>query len=394
MSESYYVPNGDSAGWVKFSRHPSASTNGQVVKKHLLSRMTLRHPVTKKPIDINDEVLQSLVSNFEKGVSPIVQVPLANEQNAHVDNPDRNTGEVVAVEYDKASGKLYGYLDIRKPDIAKEIGNTILGISAYINMSYEDPATGKNVGPVLKHTLLTNDPFITNLDDFEKLVKASNVAEGDIEILEELVNEEIADSLEEELANNSGEEPKIMTKDEMIAALKAEFGVDVEALTVSASEVDGLKTANADLESKAALSNVLAEALTEAGAVKLSNSNDLSTEDIIGAVAELAEGNVKLSNDNKVLTAAVEALQRKDAEAEVDALVDAGRLVPSQRDAMVEVRLSSVELFNKLVPADAIVKLSVERGTSAGQGEGEVTEAAKIKEAADAMIAALGHNSK
>ena len=49
---------------------------------------------------------------------------------------------------------------------------------------------------------------------------------------------------------------------------------------------------------------------------------------------------------------------QREAEAEVDALVKAGRILPKSRDVMVTLSRTNREAFDALVPEDSIVALS------------------------------------
>lgn len=163
------------------------------------------------------------------------------------------------------------------------------------------------------------------------------------------------------------------TLDELLAQLKEEHGIDVHALQASASEKEK------ELEQATALSNTLSEEvkaakheaehatetvqkLTEelsgAGVIKLTNGEELSQEDIVGAVAEIAQGHLALSNQ-------VKELREKDAKTEVQKLVDDGFLYPSQQKGMVTIKLSGdQELFDSLVPAKPVVEMNKETGVT------------------------------
>lgn len=376
MSEEVYIPN-NGTDWLQLSRK---STTGTQFKKHILTRGPLRHPKTGNTIDIDDKKMKEIMDNFRENLVPIVQFPLADENNSHTQAVDRNAGEVVELEYDAATGKLYSIIDVRK--YAGDVGQTILGASAYIDLHRIDSATGDDKGAALVHVLATNNPYLTNLERFESIVKASSESAEDVAILEEIPVESA--DYTDVTAVIPDEESVKMTKEEMIEALKAEFNVDVTALE---SKVSELTTANAGLEEKAALSNVMAEALTNVGAIQLSNS-EVSSDDIIGAVAQLADNNVKLSAQVTELTTSVTNMHLKAAQDEVDALVKAGRVLPVQRDAFVEIRLSNPATFAVLVPAEPIVKLSAPAGTSVELES--VSETNEALEMSAAMAKTLG----
>jgi len=65
----------------------------------------------------------------------------------------------------------------------------------------------------------------------------------------------------------------------------------------------------------------------------------------------------------------------KSTKAEVKELVRTGKVLPVQEEAMVELALSSREMFDKLVPENAIVSLSEEGVTTHEQPASEALQA-------------------
>lgn len=86
---------------------------GTLYKKHILSRGELLHPLTGTRIIIDDAFVDHLKTNFANNVCDIVQVPLANDKNEHVENPAANLGEVLGIEDDPSTGKIYAIIDLR-----------------------------------------------------------------------------------------------------------------------------------------------------------------------------------------------------------------------------------------------------------------------------------------
>lgn len=310
---------------------------GKTFKKHLLSYGQFAHPnIPGEKLVVDEPMVDTLISNFRNGVCDIVQVPIVDEQNRHVEDPLRNIGEVV--DLTKEEDGLYATIDVRKQDAAADLGKTLLGISAMMHLNYVDTRSGEKVGPTLLHAAVTNRPYITNLKDFEEVIAAS-VADTDDEAPRVLM----AVSQEEH-----------MTKDEMIAALRDEHGIDVEALTMSASE---------QTPSGPEISEVVeafASVLKEAGAVTLSRDpeTDISIQDVAEAVIELSQEKVALAEQVAALTTENEARKNAAIETEIDSLVKAGRILPKQRDAMVKLAREDRETFEALVPDNALVSLS------------------------------------
>lgn len=343
----------------------SRKSSGTLFRKHILTKGDLIHPGTGKRIKIDDDFVTKLKSNFDNKICPIVQVPLANDSNQHVEDPDRNVGEVIDVEV--SGNKVYAVIDARR-NADKFKDKTYIGASAMLSLDYTDTSTGQKAGPTLCHVAVTNRPYITNLEDYEEIVKAS--ADNSEEAV--LLTEPTVD-------DNSGsdEEPKVeehtkMTKEELLAALKDEHGIDVAALQAEAAK---------PATDTAELSNKLVTALTDAGVVKLSADNaDSNVEQVVGAVVELANDNVKLTNRVDALE-----LSNKEivAKTEVANKVREGFIEPSKEAAMVKLYLSNHELFTDLLPAEPVVNLS-------GQPTGVSTEeATKVELDVDAEITRL-----
>ena len=173
---------------------------------------------------------------------------------------------------------------------------------------------------------------------------------------QEEVTEPLADGTGEVLV--LAQEAPRMTKEELLAALKAEHGIDVEALTAQAGQRSDMSQ----------LTAALTEALRPAsGDLKLTGTEGetVSLTDVVGAVAELAEKNVSLSGT-------VQGLQKQAAEHEIDGYVSLGRLLPKTRKHAVKLVLSGDRegLDEILAPADQpYVKLNHVEGAAPPQGE-------------------------
>src|SRR6187551_567981 len=374
VSDLVIIPSKDSVAYDEMDEariELSRKSTGTLFRKHILSKGDLMHPTTGKKIKIDDAFVKQLKSNFDNKVCPIVQVPLANDSNQHVEDPDRNVGEVIDVEI--SGDKVYAVIDARK-SVDNFKNKTYIGASAMLSLDYTDTSTGKKSGPTLCHVAVTNRPYITNLEDYEEIVKASadNSEEAVLltEPVETVVNDDSGSENEPEV-----EEHKTMTKEELIAALKDEHSIDVVALQAEAAKP-------AATDSTAELSNRLVAALTDAGVVKLSaDDTSAPVEQVVGAVVELASDNVKLTNRIDALEL---SNREKDAKAEVKAKVAEGFIDPASADAMIELYMSNTDLYNKLLPAEPKVNLS-------GQAVGTSTDAedSKVELDVNAEVARL-----
>jgi hypothetical protein len=309
---------------------------GRLFEKHILNLGDLIHPKTGGRITIDDAFVRTMQDNFAKGVCDIVQVPLANDDNKHVETPAVNLGEVMGIR--QRDGKVYALLDARQD--ADKFGKTYLGASAFLSTNYTDSSTGKKAGPTLLHVAVTNRPYVTGLEDYKEVIAASSDKTGEVVVL------------------TPPEEPEVPpTKEELVAQLKKDHGIDVEALQAAAAQPPA--------PDMAALTASVAEALKTSG-VQLSQGSEgeLQLSDVTAAVVELAA-------DNKGLRGDVAKLQRQAAEREVDAFIDAGRLLPKTRATAVELALTNRDALDTIVaPEDKpYVKLASQEGVSGPDGE-------------------------
>lgn len=333
MTEEVLVaqsPRGD--GYIELARTQS----GKLFRKQILRvGQSFVHPSDKKtPIVVTSDMANRLVENFHKGYCDTVQFPVTDDNNVHTESVLSNLGEVIDLERDGDS--VNAIIDARKH--ADDVGKTILGASAFFSLNYQTE-DGKRVGPTLLHVAATNRPYLTKLKPYEEMVAASSLPDSDVVLLSD------PDDPNAVLADTSGkdtnvEEPMELT--EMLAALRDTHGIDVAALQESANQ---LETAQEQLVS-----------------VGLSAAGD--TDDGITQV-DLAEAIIELSNTVSAqgqtvhsLRAENDTLIRERTEAEVDGYVRAGRILPKQRSAMVDLALSNRPQFDVLLPDDAIVALS------------------------------------
>jgi Mu-like prophage I protein len=318
---------------------------GRLFEKHILNMGDLLHPKTGQKIRVDDAFVATMQDNFTKGYCDIVQVPLANDDNKHVETPVANLGEVMGIR--QRGGKVYALLDARQD--ADKFGKTYLGASAYLSTNYTDSATGNKVGPTLLHVAVTNRPYVTGLEDYKEVLAAAADSPGEVVVL-----------------TAAPEETVPLTREELLAALKTEYGIDVAALQMAATAAPlAPGTAVISPSDMAGLTAAVTQAFKDSGALQLSaEPGTVSLPDVTAAVVELAA-------DNKGLRKSVDDLRRQAAEAEVDGYVGAGRLLPKTRDAAVEMALSRRDDLDAiLAPEDRpYVRLSHQEGATGPDGE-------------------------
>lgn len=354
---------------------------GAIFRKKILHYGTIIHPKTGKKVAITREIGEQMKKNFDSGAGvDMVQAVVATDENAHSQNPELSRGEVVDIEV--AKDGIYTIMDIRDKDTAEKMRKkTIRGSSASINMSGVDTTTGKLVGPVLVHNCITNNPWVKGLGDYEEILNMSDAFDSENDTVH--LFEFIDDSKDETALSNEphdnetvvlSQEPDVkenitMTKDELIAALKKDHGIDVVALEATVDEASNT----------ASLANQVVSALTDSGILSLSNTDSADKDQVLGAVVELAKDHVELSNT-------VKSLQLSAAETHVKALVGKGYLLPKQEKVMTNLFLTSREDFDALLPEEPVVAIESELGLTAVETESKELDVEAAKAYYDSFI--------
>jgi len=338
MGEFFIVPSPRDDMYVELAK----TSSGTLYRKQILKRgQKFKHPKNpNKIIEVTDEMMASLERNFNSGVAPIVQFPACDANNKHSEAVLDNLGEVIDVEVNEDG--VDAIIDVRRH--ADDVGETILGASAFFSLDYEDNETGEHVGPTLLHVAATNRPYLTNLRPYEAIAASASSEDDEVFMLSDESGS--ADTGNE--IDLSLEEP--MDLDQLLAELRSKYNIDVPALQSAAQE---LASAQAQLSSvQLSASDGTTITLTDVGEALI---------ELSGTVRELSS---TVQSQERALQEQTEtniALTRERAEAEVDTLIGEGRILPFQRDDMVELSLEDRERFERLVPADSIVELS-ERG--------------------------------
>lgn len=365
MSEGLaIVPGNGTEGYVELAR----SKQGRIFKKHILNYGDLIYPgVEGGRVKIDDAFADKLITNFSNKVCDIVQVPTAGDNNEHSEDPNKNIGEVIGLS--KENGKVYAHIDARKADAADALGKTLLGASAMMHMNYTDTRTGQAVGPTLLHVAVTNRPYVTDLEEYKEIgevIAASADGSGGAVVLTAPVTPK--------------ENKKMSTLDELISELRTDHNIDVPALQAAAVSADqGVQ-----------LSNKIAETLTDAGVLKLSNGSTASVDDVVTAITEVHTKNIELSAK---VTKLEEDSTKAAAEARVDSLVKEGKILPKNKDAQVQLLLSNAELFDALLPEKPLVKLSNEGNAESGFEPTDETHEQTVKDEIARLTASVSKSN-
>lgn len=347
--------------FVECAARPGVQPSGRVFKKQILKWGSFVHPKNKDVrIKVDRAFADKLITNFSNKACDIVQVPIVDDQNRHSEDPTRNLGEVIDIDCDAKGVNVY--IDARKH--ADDLGRTLLGASAMMHLNYEDTTTGAKVGPTLLHVAATNRPYITKLDPFNEVVAASadtpdevvlmtaEEPEPDVEETEqhngeqpeeqpEIPESEPASQPEQDEAPEPAPGGETMTKDELIAALRDQHGIDVAALEEAAAGAEEVAQLSATL-----------------------GNDELSLRDVAEAVLELSQRNEEQSDLIATLSARNDEMEQRAAEQMVDGLISAGKVLPRQREVMITLSRTQPDVFEQLIPDEAIVSLSEEGVTT------------------------------
>lgn len=326
-------------------------TSGKLFKKQIFRWGEFSHPENPNyKIKVDRDFYDALKRNFDNGVCPIVQVPLVNELNQHVESPERNIGEVVDMSADEEGVNVF--IDVRRH--AEDVGEIILGASAKMSLNYMDRRINKAVGPTLIHVAATNRPYLVDLKDFE------TVAASDAD-----TNDEVVLLLSDgDNVKTSSEEESSMTKDELIAAL-SEYGIDVVKGQQALEEVEGF----------VALSNVLGDDVVATPEV-LSNTIVELTNSVQERDAQLEEREARIQE----LTSQIQDVNLSAATAEVESLIEKGRILPAWKEDMIELSMSDRKRFETfLLPEEMAEAELSEQGFTSSESTHEEDPAARAK---------------
>ncbi len=353
-------------------------------------------------LDITEEVVDSIVSNFDGNALDMVPVPWT-----HTDHPAENTGKVLAAI--KVDDGLDLILDTEASDkIDKDL---VGGVSLAIDFSYLDKKTGQARGPTMQHCALVSNPYIKGMRKFRNLsdeelqglgikIEEGRIAAGDILATPVF----LAESNKHKQGKPNVKGGHEMTKKEMLAALKADHDIDVAALEES--------------HRKLSISDELFGTLKTLFGVK--GVSELSEACKVGkeAVVELAEirnavkGKVELVEGQKLKDVIVKQVESAvvladrvlnlECEGDVEVLLQDKRITPAERDNYMSLRKSNPDLFKKMTEglkvSTDVTSLSDEKGvdtssklpsdgTTKLSEDDTATEIARYGEAAGKMVA-------
>lgn len=275
---------------------------GKKFVKEVITEGDYVHPQNKnKQMNMTVERFQEWVNNFKKKLVDIVYVPFN-----HSDHPLDNTGFVEDLFIGNSETKpgkkaLFAKFNIVLDEVASKIGKTILGNSIGVERFFS-PETGEDMGEVMGHIALTNEPYIPHLGEFRAVAFSRDA------------NVNITNYVFERDAKNEDKK-------------------HTEELSMTESEILQMKEKMMELERK--------------------------TKDAEDAVA-LARKEKEFEAE-KVKKMEVAAFER-DVNSEMDKLVFSKKLLPAEKAAEVSFAISlgkekAMEYINKLAKRSDVVEL-------------------------------------
>lgn len=344
MDGTFIVPSPAGSRWTEIESAPIALarvSQGRLFEKHILNKGPLIHPDTGERINVDDDFIAGMLRNFENNVCDIVQVPLANDSNKHVENPGANKGEVIGLR--ERGGKVYAVIDAREDP--EKFGKTYLGASAFMSTNYTDSRTGKKAGPTLLHVAVTNRPYVVDLEPYREIVAATATDDDNTSVVVLTQEETVPPTL-----------------DELKAMLKTDHGIDVDSLQASATAVP----------SQPDLTAALAAALAANPTLGLTAGSEetITSDDIVGAVVELSKQNVTLANG-------YQEMRKERATEVVDGLLGTGHILPKQREFAINLYLSRRDEFDEFVPEKPVIPVGEQTGLTVPQDAHEKAEQTK-----------------
>lgn len=315
------------------------------------------------PMTLDSEWGDRIVENFNKGVVGRVPVPAS-----HTDDPEKNRGELINLENDGEG--LNGQLDIRDPEMVDRIENGLVwDDSISFTNNYVDEK-GIGWGPVLFHVALVNNPYITGMKGFEALSRVvsdlrfafSKTHKGSAIVLSKQVKELSNMLVKIENDKDYAVTVKYQDADGKDQEVTIDAGGSIE---VPEATAEGVKQQVADAE-KPADEGGEGEGSEGAGAGEGAGEGEGGEGEGSGE-GEGGEGSPAVNNEgagegtqsteggasngqlSKKDREELEALRAEKAETMFSKLVDEGKVVPAQKEAILGLAKQS--------GADAVAKM-------------------------------------
>lgn len=281
-------------------------------RKQLLRYGTWTHadaPTGK--LIVNKDTVKKIIANFKDKILDNVPVTLN-----HTDEPDKIVGNVTdLIQTDTGMDAI---MEIKDKNIISKIKDKLIkGISASILPNYRDKELDQDKGETLIHSALVSEPYIKKMAGFVPLSEFKDMQL--IELSEEKMKskKKKRESLKEEV------KPEIVTEKEEVIEEKAE--VKEETTEKKAEKKEPEAEVKKDLD-------------------KTDNKEDeLEIETKDESETELSE---KLSKSEAKIVELKQELRRKEADDYYSKLLNAGKIIPAQKDAVISLFSAEVNVIN------------------------------------------------
>lgn len=348
---------------------------------------------------------KEVLENFAAGTTGRVYVP-----SSHTDDPDKNRGEVIDM-FLSADGKgIDAVIDIRDPETVEKIDSDLIwdcSIGFSMNWISKD---GEEKGAAIYHVALVNNPYIEDMTPFEAFAQitkdcraelASSFDANAIMLSRSGIKKEFNNNKENEM------EPKTIKNDK-------EYPVEVTYVDADEAEQTVTIEAGAELEIPESQVEAVEKTIAEAEAPEVEETEEekeaREKKEKEEADAEAAKSEAEKEKDAELAKVKAEnaEFRKKQIDAEYDALLKEGKIVPAQEAAYkalassesaikfstgknkTEDKPASVLLAEMFAAAPKVVKFSEDGGQGGdGTGEGE-TAYDKLDEEAKAGLKATG----
>lgn len=304
-------------------------------------------------LDFTTELADQLINSFDAGAFETVPLVLADEENRHGENPERQRGQVVALERTDDGLNALIETDTRGSEIMQN--NPKMGVSPRLFTEYVRGNDGKEFGTVLRHVALTLDPQVYGLKEWESVDLSADHGENVINLsASEYTTKGGEMSKETEVVETPAAETET-------PAAEDTAGDEGRGETVDLTAVNGKLTEAIDLANRAiAEKNELADKLhaqeTEARLEKLQTGEFAVPKSVIDLARPLV-----MRRESQVidLTAADGTKSKSDVSSEVFKMLEAMKVIPLSEDGRVDLTA------NPATDADAALEsLREQFGTS------------------------------
>ena len=370
----YYksIMYGQLANLIQFSSEDTigASFKGAIYRKQLAKFGDWVNPqyplLSNNPIMTLDEDWgNKIVENFNNNIlGHSVAVP-----STHTDDPEKNRGKVISVDVVPGDG-LYGELEILEDTTVQALDKgTIFDVSISFSHDYVRKDNNKHYGPTLEHVALVNDPYLSEMNTFEKLEMALS-KQVDSNSVKLAGNNVIMLSIDK-MKELSKMTTKIITNDKAFdVVVKFNDGTEDKELTIKPGET---------LEVPEDVAEDVTNQVT--GAIEIAGDEGKGEGDDAPVTPEVETPEQELSRlreENATLKLSKE----------FDALLDKGLVIPAQKDAVMalaKLPTTGVQLSKDSEPTDVaslvlgILSAGSQQFSKDESGSGKVDEDAQKK---------------